>query len=70
MINLSAQERDRFATWLEQEAESDDAMATQLGKLPGNYEAMRSKWNAEALAARVIARKLRSIETETLRGGR
>ena len=62
---LTPAERDRFATWLEQEAKTDKAMAEQAAKLPG-LKLMVSKYRAEAMAAQVISSKLRSTIDETL----
>ena len=63
---LSAQERDRFATWLEREAHTDKMLAEQLEKLPSRPEPMAKKYRVEGMAAQVIAQKLRSISDETL----
>ncbi len=64
MITLTQQERDKFATYLEQESKSDADMATQVEKF--GPEVLVKKLKVEAMAARVIAEKLRSIETETI----
>jgi len=68
---LSQQERDRFAAWLEQEAESGELMAAQMekgiqGTPPAHMLAMHTlakKERAEAMAARIIAKKLRATES-------
>ena len=68
---LTDQERDRFASWLEQEASDGEAMAKQIETMTkgaGPVLALAKKERAEALAARVIAAKLRSIQSETNRG--
>ena len=62
---LTAQERDKFAAYLEREAASDRMMLEQLGKLSGQ-EMMIKKLNAEAMASEIVAKRLRSIDTETL----
>lgn len=62
---LTPAERDRFASYLEQEAATDKAMARQLKEISGP-EALITKLNVESMAARVIAQKLRSIMDETL----
>lgn len=59
MIKLTQEDRDRFATWLEEEAATDDKLAEQAEKLAA--PAFVKMKRAEALAARVVARKLRSI---------
>jgi hypothetical protein len=58
---LSDQDRERFAAYLEREAASDEQMAEQCEKL--GHAPMVKKLRAEAMAARIIASKLRSIET-------
>lgn len=66
---LSAQERERFAAWLEHEAESDRGMIEQMEKLAQHteaVEAVRKKLNVERLAALVIMKKLRSVEDVTI----
>lgn len=64
---LTAAERERFATYLEQEATTADEMAKQMEtiKVPAAFV---QKVRSEALAARIIAAKLRSITTETVCG--
>ena len=62
---LTPQERDKFALYLEQEAATDDQMVDQLEKM-GGVEPMVKKLRAEAMAAKIIAAKLRSIEDETI----
>ncbi len=61
---LTAAERMRFAAYLEQEAASDEVMADQILKV--GPEILAKKYRTEALAARIIAQKLRSIEDEVL----
>lgn len=63
---LSDAERERFASWLEFEAESCEKMADGLATI-GAPEAFIKKERAEAMAAKVIAQKLRSTETMTVR---
>ncbi len=63
---LTHQERDRFATWLEREADTDEMMVEQLEKLPSRPEPLAKKYRVEMMAARVVAQKLRSISDESL----
>ena len=65
MEQLSHSERFRFATYLEEQAASDDQMANQL-EIIGAGEPMVKKLRVEAMAAHVIAGKLRSIEEESI----
>lgn len=69
MVSLSDEERQRFAAYLEQDAANDAAMAEQIEKMGGGppMEMMAKKMRTEATAARIVAAKLRSIETQTVR---
>jgi len=68
LVTLSSQERAKFVSWLDQEAESDNGMAMQLELLPDSVvtSVLFKKYKAESIAARMIAKKLRSIQEETL----
>ena len=57
---LTADERDRFAAWLEAEARSDTQMAEQCDKI--HQPQMAKVLRDYAIAAAMIARKLREIE--------
>ena len=65
---LTPAERDRFATWLEYEAETDEQMARQAESLGPAHKPIVSKIRVEAMAASIVAKKLRSIESETIGG--
>lgn len=64
---LTRAERDRFAAYLENEARSDEELAKQVDKI--GPEVLAKKYRVEALAARVIAKKLREIEDQTISEG-
>ena len=64
MIELTPQERDKFALYLEQRAESDLQISQQLETL--GHTPMIQKLKGEAMAAQVIAQRLRDTEVETL----
>ncbi len=66
MIYLDQHERDKFAAYLEQDSESDSSMIEQLIKVGMAPEQLIKKMKAEAVASRIVALKLRSIETETI----
>ena len=67
LFSLTDRERNKFAAYLEFEAQSDNAMAEQMDKLGGaGMDVMARKLRAEAAAALLIARKLRSTETATI----
>lgn len=66
---LTREERDKFAAYLEESADTGMKMAEQLGKLNDGMKyrgmfAMESKMRAEAMAAKVIAAKLRATEDQ------
>jgi hypothetical protein len=62
---LTDAERERFALWLEFEAKNGDDMAAIMEK-NGMPAVLIKKERAEAMAAKVIAKKLRSIESFTV----
>lgn len=63
---LTQTERDRFASYLEQEAESDEALVAQLEKI--GPKGLATKYRTEALAAKIIVAKLRMTHEESLSG--
>jgi len=65
-MNLTETERNRFATYLEQEAKTDEEMAIQCEKL--GVSPMVKKLKIEAMAERIVAQKLRSTYEEILEG--
>lgn len=68
MVTLTDQERAKFAAYLEQDAAATDGLVKQLGNLGANpaTDMLTKKMKAEATAARIVAAKLRSIETDTV----
>ena len=63
---LTAQERDRFATWLEHEAATAKGLIAQMEKLGPHVAPMVAREKTEAGAALVIARKLRATHSDTV----
>lgn len=61
---LSDDDRRRFALYLEQDAHDNELLAAQLDKIGQLLGA--KKYRTEAMAAKIIAKKLRSVETTTL----
>jgi hypothetical protein len=66
---LTKEERDKFAAYLEESADTGMQMAEQLCKLNDGMKdrgmfAMESKMRAESMAAKVIAAKLRATEDQ------
>ena len=59
---LSASERDRCALYLEQDASANEALVSELERRSGASHAMTNLLRQESLCARIIAKKLRSIE--------
>lgn len=62
---LTQAERERFIAYLEHEAETDEGIATQMETIHVP-EVLIRKIRTEAMAAKVMAAKLRSIESTTL----
>ena len=63
---LTDEERMRFADWLELEARTATGLIEQLEKL-GQYAApLVAREKAEAAAARLIAAKLRGIQSMSI----
>ena len=64
---LTDHERDKFATYLEQEAHDSNLLVIQLEKLThsGGMEAIPQR---DAIAYAYVAAKLRSIESQTMGG--
>ena len=66
MISLTQEERDKFASWLEQDAISNEEIAEQTKKLFSKEHPLVNKYRSEALAARIVAKGLRSTETTNI----
>jgi hypothetical protein len=64
---LTDAERQKFADYLEMDAEGCDQLAIQMEKLPSPPTLQLAKQQRNlAMAERVVARKLRSTETMTI----
>jgi hypothetical protein len=59
---LSAEERKKFADYLEQDARDTEGIIGQLQNAPG-MDPLARKLKVEATAQRIVAAKLRSMET-------
>jgi len=68
---LSQEERDRFATWLEQDADSSEQILQHLSGGPGaipqlsgqpGSQGLARMLLAEVTAERIVAKKLRKIQ--------
>jgi L-fucose isomerase-like protein len=64
-MQLTAQENEKFALWLLQDAESNEQLAKQMESLPGT-SSIAKKYRTEAMAQRIVAAKLQSYEKTTL----
>jgi hypothetical protein len=62
IVFLSNEERSKFSQWLEQEASSNDMLATQADKLKLPIARML---RSEAAACIIIARKLKNTESQS-----
>lgn len=64
---LTDQERERFAAYLEQDAKSAEQIIAQMEKMPfGGGETFTKGLRTERAAALIIARKLRSLSSESI----
>lgn len=62
---LTAQERDRFASWLEREVETGKGMIQQMEKM-GNMQMFIDKMKREMTAYLIVARVLRTTEDASI----
>lgn len=67
-MTLTNEERERFAAYLERDASDTRAIIAQMEKtMPGPMlEQMTRPLKAEAMAAEVVVRKLRSVTLEDI----
>lgn len=61
MILLTQQDRDKFAAWLEQEAQNDNILVEQAMKLNGG-EIIAKHMKQRAMIFTMVAIELRKIE--------
>jgi hypothetical protein len=62
-IILTQEERDRFATYLEEDSNSSLGIIKQMEKLP-NTETIVKHYKLEAAASKIVAAKLRATTSE------
>ncbi len=67
IISLSQKERDRFALWLEQEANSDKLILSQMEKISVANPLVKQK-KIHVLSYLTVAKILRSIEDWGIQG--
>ena len=67
MTNLTDDDRRRFASWLEENARTNIALAEQMQKIGVPDVAIR-KYRADAAAMTIVANILRSTEADEVRG--
>lgn len=63
---LTNEERAKFIEYLEKDAESSRLLLEQMGKLPMLPNEFDKKLRVEMMAQLVVAKKLRSLTSETL----
>lgn len=63
---LTQEERDRFASWLENEAATSKGLIEQMEKLGPQFAIGAQRERNEATAALIIARKLRSTSSDSI----
>lgn len=66
LVSLSQQERDKFAAWCDQERNADTMIAEQSAKLGAIGEVIAKNKRIEGMAMEIVARVLRSIETQEI----
>lgn len=66
MITLTESERFRFATWLEEGADSDQKIAKQAELMGAVGEVIAKRNKVRATAYLIVARDLRSIQEESI----
>ena len=68
MIDLTPDERRKFAAWLRQQFTTATGIAVESSKLPGMGATLASRYKAEAAAYLMVARILESTEAQTIQG--
>ena len=63
MVSLSQEERDKFALWLEENAQTNTVLIEQAEKLGEAGKLMAKKFNAEGMACSIVAKILRNTES-------
>ena len=64
MIVLTAEERVKFASWLKQEAEADDALARQADAI--GIKVIAKQKRLMAIAKQAVAKELENTEVFTV----
>ena len=67
MINLTKQERNRFAAYLEEEAKNDNLLLEQITKLMGKDHRIVQEKKFGVAAYLYVAKRLGSIEEYTIK---
>ncbi len=65
-MSLTAEEREKFAAYLEQNARDTEKLVQQLLNLPAGRQ-LAARFEKEAEASRIIAEKLRNMQTQELK---
>lgn len=63
---LDVKEREKFITWLEQEALNSNGMAEEMAKLGTMHEPMAKRLRTKATACTIIAEDLRRTESMSI----
>lgn len=63
MITLNLQEREYFASYLDQEANADQALVDQMVAV-GSNEAIVKRYRLMVVARQVVAKDLRRVEIQ------
>ena len=65
-MGLTAEEREKFAAYLEQNARDTEKLVQQLLNLPAGRQ-LAARFEKEAEASRIIAEKLRNTLTQEIK---
>ncbi len=65
-MSLTAEEREKFAAYLEQNARDTEKLVQQLLNLPAGRQ-LAARFEKEAEASRIIAEKLRNTLTQEIK---
>jgi len=65
-MSLTAEEREKFAAYLEQNARDTEKLVQQLLNLPAGRQ-MATRYEKEAEASRIIADKLRNTQSQEIK---
>lgn len=66
MVVLTKEERARFASWLKQEAATEEGLAAQMDSLGSAVAAGAKLYRTRAAAKLIVAKDLENVEEQSL----